>query len=93
MLVLLVELKNLKNSGAGVLEQVARLGFADAAGWYRAQRGQRFVQLGQKIAFAVQEIVGERALMLTEKPILLQGTLVKFVTKLLVLMECFGRRH
>ena len=93
MLVLFVELEYLKNPRTGVFEQIARFGFAHAAGRNGAERGERFVQFSQQVPLPVYQFAGEWPLVLTEKAVFLQCALVKFITELLVLMQGFGRSH
>src|SRR5688572_6814285 len=86
LFVLLVELENLQDPRARLLEQVARLRFLGVAGGHGAQRGERGVEFGEELAFAFDEFRGERALVLAEETVLLERALVQLVTKLLVLL-------
>lgn len=93
MLVLFVELEDLENPCAGVLEQIAGFRFAHASCRNGAERGERLVQFAQQLLFAIYEFAREWPLVLSEEAIFLQGALMEFITELLVLMQSFGRSH
>jgi len=93
LLVLLVELENLENPRACVLEQIPRLGFAYPPGGYGAEGVERLVEASQQRAFALDEFGRKRALVLAEKTVLLERALVDLVTELLVLLQGFGWSH
>jgi len=81
LFVLLVELQDLQDAPAGVFEEVAFLGRLGLAGGDGAQRGEGAVEAGEEIAFAVDELLTERALVLAEETVFLERALVQLVTK------------
>lgn len=93
LFVFLVELENLEDARAGVLEQIAFGGGMGLAGGDGAKRGERLVEAREQIAFAVEELGSEGALVLAEEAVFLERALVKLVTELLVLLQGLGWRH
>lgn len=93
MLVFFVELEDLENAGASVLEQITRLRFADTTGWNRPEGRQRLVEFDQQGALPIDQLRGQRTLVLAKKAIFFEGALVQLVTELLVLLQGFGRSH
>lgn len=93
LLVLLVELENLEDAGARVLEQVACLGLADTAGRNVAQIGERLVEFAEERALPFDHLGGKGALVLPEETVFLERALVQFVTELVMLVQGFGRSH
>ena len=80
LLVFFIELENLKNSRAGVFEQVAGFRFTDAARRDGAQRRQRLIELAQQLTLSFHKLGGERPLVLPKETVFLERALVQLVT-------------
>ncbi len=90
MFVLLVELQDLQDARASVFEKFSLRGCFGLAGGDGAQRGERLIEAGKKIAFTIDELRGERALVLAEETIFLERALMQLVTEQLVLLQGLG---
>lgn len=93
LFVLLVELQDLQDARAGVFEEIAFGGGLGLARGDGAQRGERLIEAREEIAFAIYELLGERALVLAEEAVFLERALMQFVTEQLVLLQGLGWRH
>lgn len=81
MFVLFVELQDLQDPRAGLFEKVALRGRLGLAGGDGAQRGEGAIEASEEIAFTVDELLTERALVLAEETVFLERALVQLVTK------------
>jgi hypothetical protein len=86
LLVFFVELEDLQNARTGVFEQITRLRFPDTTCGNRPQGRQRLVEFDEQRALPVNQLRGQRTLVLTKKAIFFEGALVQLVTELLVLL-------